>query len=103
MSSMVMIRCPISNRTAGTGIFLDGENLSTLRAKHARFRCPECGQVHGMRDGYAWVARIRAPANAYSRADEHARDRAGPLTADLPSTRSPFRPSSRRGASQRAS
>jgi hypothetical protein len=103
MSSMVMIRCPVSDRTAATGILLDSGKFSALRAQNARFRCPECGQVHGMRDGYAWVARFGAPANAYSRADEHARDRAGPLTADLPCTRSPFRPSSRRGASQRAS
>ena len=58
MSYMLMVRCPVAERTAQVGILTENETLAELRRDAPRFRCPECHQLHRWAEARTWLAPV---------------------------------------------
>ena len=58
MSYMLMVRCPVAERTVQVGILTENETLAGLRRDAPRFRCPECDQLHGWAEAHTWLAPV---------------------------------------------
>jgi len=61
MSSMVMIRCPVTDETVASGLLMARDAFRVLRTKDTDIRCPSCGELHSWQDVSAWLARVRYP------------------------------------------
>jgi hypothetical protein len=67
MSSMVMIRCPVTDETVASGLLMARDAFTVLRTKNTDIRCPACGELHSWLEVTAWLARVRYPGNLRSR------------------------------------
>jgi hypothetical protein len=61
MSSMVMIRCPVTDQAVASGLLMARDVFRVLRTKNTDIRCPACGGLHAWLDVTAWLARMRYP------------------------------------------
>ena len=61
MSSMICIRCPVTDRAVATGILM---TRTAFRTKNTDVRCPACSGVHSWQRVDAWLARLRYPIDA---------------------------------------
>jgi hypothetical protein len=66
MSSMVMIRCPVTDETVASGLLMARDAFRVLRTKNSDIRCPACGELHSWQDVTAWLARVRYPEGGKS-------------------------------------
>jgi hypothetical protein len=66
MSSMVMIRCPVTDETVASGLLMARDAFRVLRTKNTDIRCPACGELHLWQDVTAWLARVRYPEGGKS-------------------------------------
>lgn len=61
MSSMVVIRCPVTNNAVDSGILTTRAAFRVLRTKDVDVRCPACGALHCWQEIDAWLSRINYP------------------------------------------
>ena len=66
MSSMVMIRCPVTDETVASGLLMARDAFRVLRTKNTDIRCRACGELHSWQDVTAWLARVRYPEGGKS-------------------------------------
>lgn len=56
MSSMVLFRCPRTDRAVALGFTADLVGLASLIHRRTEFRCRGCGMRHVLSDGNAWLS-----------------------------------------------
>jgi hypothetical protein len=62
MSSMVMIKCPLTRKKVATGIVTDKTSFKLRKDECADFPCLACGQLHHLSINEAWLAEFDLPA-----------------------------------------